>query len=60
MATYSPILACKIPWTEEPGRLQSKESQCQTQLSPSTKHVNEHFPPKVKYMYLSKYVIVNI
>ena len=24
MATHSSILALKIPWTEEPGRLQSK------------------------------------
>ena len=23
MATYSSILACRIPWIEEPGRLQS-------------------------------------
>ena len=27
MATYSSILAWKIPWTEEPGRLQSIELQ---------------------------------
>ena len=27
MATHSSILAWKIPWTEEPGRLQSKVSQ---------------------------------
>ena len=27
MATHSSILACKIPWTEEPGRLQSIGSQ---------------------------------
>ena len=27
MATHSSILAWKIPWTEEPGRLQSKGSQ---------------------------------
>ena len=27
MATYSSILAWEIPWTEEPGRLQSTESQ---------------------------------
>ena len=27
MATYSSILAWRIPWTEEPGRLQSMESQ---------------------------------
>ena len=26
MATYSSILAWKIPWTEEPGRLQSMGS----------------------------------
>ena len=27
MATHSSILAYKIPWTEEPGGLQSKGSQ---------------------------------
>ena len=27
MATYSRILACKIPWTEELGKLQSIVSQ---------------------------------
>ena len=27
LATYSGILAWKIPWTEEPGGLQSMESQ---------------------------------
>ena len=27
MATHSSILAWKIPWTEEPGELQSMESQ---------------------------------
>ena len=27
MATHSSTLACKIPWTEEPGRLQSMGSQ---------------------------------
>ena len=27
MATYSHILAWRIPWTEEPGGLQSMESQ---------------------------------
>ena len=27
MATHSSILAWKIPWTEEPGRLQSEGSQ---------------------------------
>ena len=27
MATHSSTLAWKVPWTEEPGRLQSMESQ---------------------------------
>ena len=27
MATHSSILACKIPWTEEPGGLHSVRSQ---------------------------------
>ena len=31
MATYSSILAWKIPWTEEPGRLQSVGLQKVTQ-----------------------------
>ena len=30
MVTHSSTLALKIPWTEEPGRLQSVESQSQT------------------------------
>ena len=30
MASHSSILAWRIPWTEEPGRLQSMESQSQT------------------------------
>ena len=34
MATHSSVLAWEIPWIEEPGRLQSMESQkCWTQLS---------------------------
>ena len=33
MAPHSSTLAWKIPWTEEPGRLQSMGSQSQTQLS---------------------------
>ena len=30
IATHSSILAWRIPWTEEPGRLQSLELQSQT------------------------------
>ena len=33
MATHSSILAWKIPWREEPGRLQSMGFQSQTHLS---------------------------
>ena len=36
MATHSSILAWRIPWTEEPGRLQSMGSQSQTRLSDFT------------------------
>ena len=32
MATNSSILAWKIPWMEEPGKIQSMGSQSQTQL----------------------------
>ena len=32
IATHSNILAWEIPWTEEPGRLQSMGSQSQTGL----------------------------
>ena len=27
VATHASVLACRIPWTEEPGRLQSMGSQ---------------------------------
>ena len=37
MATHSSSLAWKIPWTEEPGGLQSMGSQSQTRLSDFTK-----------------------
>ena len=33
MATLSGILAWRIPWTEEPGGLQSTGSQSQTRVS---------------------------
>ena len=35
MATNSSILTWEIPWTEQPGGLQSVESQSQTRLSDS-------------------------
>ena len=36
MATLSSTLVWKIPWTEEPGRLQSMGSRSQTRLSDFT------------------------
>ena len=33
MTTHSSILAQRIPWTEEPGKVQSTGSQSQTRLS---------------------------
>ena len=36
MATHSSTLAWKIPWMEEPGRLQSMGLQSQTRLSDFT------------------------
>ena len=36
MATHSSILAWRIPWTEEPGGLQSTGLQSRTQLSDFT------------------------
>ena len=41
MATHSSILAWRIPWREEPGGLQSMESQkSQTRLSNETTNNN--------------------
>ena len=41
METRSSTLAWKIPWTEEPGGLQSMESQGRTQLSTQTPGLSE-------------------
>ena len=41
MATHSSILSWKIPWTEEPSRLQSIGSQIRTQLKQLSTHAQE-------------------
>ena len=33
MASHSSIIACEIPWMEEPGKLQSMGCKSRTQLS---------------------------
>ena len=38
MATHSTLLAWRIPWTEEPGGLQSMGSQSQTRLKQLSTH----------------------
>ena len=43
MATHFSILAWRIPWTEEPGALQSMGSQSQTALSDRA-HVTANQP----------------
>ena len=42
MATPSSILAWKIPWTEEPGRLQSMGSQ-ELDMTEATLHTYTHY-----------------
>ena len=44
MATHSSILAWRIPWTEEPGGLQSKRSkESDTAEPPSMHYVSEGY-----------------
>ena len=45
MATHSSILAWEIPWTEEPGGLQSMDgvTETQTQLSTHTHRKRQRF-----------------
>ena len=55
MATHSSILAWRIPWTEEPGRLQSighKESD--------TTEATEHSPVSVLYIYPKKQLVSSV
>ena len=47
MASHSSNLAWKIPWTEEPGGLQSMELQSQTQP-----REHAHTYAYIQYMYI--------
>ena len=44
MTTHSSTLVWKIPWTEEPGRLQSMGSQSRTRLNDFTFTFHFHMP----------------
>ena len=59
MATHSSSLAWKIPWTDEPGGLQSMESQRVTQLSTNITHVVyiPEKPPKYVSCLIVKFSI---
>ena len=46
MATHSSILACRIPWTKEPGWLQS----IVLQESDMTWHLNHHQSDKLLFV----------
>ena len=63
MATHSSILPWEIPWTEEPGRLQSMGSQkSQTQLSDQTshQHIKEKNLKKKKNTHTHTYLCVHV
>ena len=46
MATHSSLLVWRIPWTEEPGRLQSMGlTQCTTECAHARAHTHTHTPP---------------
>ena len=46
MAGHSSVLAWRIPWTEEPGGLQSMGSQRVTQLKQCSTHsLSQHITP---------------
>ena len=55
MATYSSILAWRIPWTEEPGRLQSIGLQSQTRLKRLSMHARNPTLEKRKAFYHSSF-----
>ena len=54
MATHSSLLAWRIPWTEEPGRLQSMGSQSWTRLKRLTTHTCGPFQKSLCFEILQK------
>ena len=48
MATHSSILAWRIPWTKEPGRLWSVESQSGTRLKWLSMYTSKHMHVHVR------------
>ena len=56
MATHFSILAWRIPWTEEPVRVQSIGSQSQTQL----KLFSTHAPVYIYYIIYTYIIYIHI
>ena len=53
MAIHSSTIAWKIPWTEEPGRLQSMGLQSWTRLSDFTNYVFKILSSHLRISYVS-------
>ena len=51
MATHSSVLAWRIPWTEEPGRLQSIGSQRVSQTRLKRLSTNVYLPLYQHFLY---------
>ena len=61
MAPHSSVLAWKIPWTEEPGRLQSEGLQSRTNLSDSAHRKEIQIlgnKKKVRCLFLSPFPLL--
>ena len=59
MATHYSTLAWTIPWTEEPGRLQSMGSQSRTRLNDFTFTFRFHMPKASGSMPVTGYTITD-
>ena len=53
-ALHSSILAWRLPWTEDPGGLQSTGSQSQARLSDFTFRLDKRFGPQ--FMHLGRWL----
>ena len=57
MATYSSVFAWRIPWTEEPGRLQSMGSQTVRHTTNTHAHIHTVEKNLKKYMYVNHFAV---
>ena len=63
MASHSSILAWKVPWTEEPGRLQFIGSQTvghDWEAKDSTAHAYAIYNLRCLYIYIYTYIYIKI